>query len=253
MCGIIAFAERGSVAPHLIKGLERLEYRGYDSAGLAVMSDSVIRTCKTTKRVAELEAKYNSAPFYGSVGIGHTRWATHGAPTERNAHPHLSEDGHFAVVHNGIIENYAELKAFLIGKGYTFTSETDSEVAVQLIDYYYDGDPMEAVRLAEAQFVGSYAIRRRLLLHKARSAARAPLQRLCFHRPQLLPSPRCRIRGIQAFSARPAAVARPVYLQCSLLFRTFLYSPPNCRFYAKPPAKYIFYMMPSDKTRAKGA
>lgn len=157
MCGIIAFAERGSVAPHLIKGLERLEYRGYDSAGLAVMSDSVIRTCKTTKRVAELEAKYNSAPFYGSVGIGHTRWATHGAPTERNAHPHLSEDGHFAVVHNGIIENYEALKAELLNEGHVFKSDTDTETIVHLVQKYYRGNFLKAVLNAAKRLEGTFA------------------------------------------------------------------------------------------------
>lgn len=157
MCGIIAFSERGSVAPHLIKGLERLEYRGYDSAGIAVMSDCVIRTCKTTKRVNDLEAKYNAHPFYGGVGIGHTRWATHGAPTETNAHPHLSEDGHFAVVHNGIIENYEALRAELKSEGHFFKSETDTEVIVHLVEKYYNGSFLKAVLAAAKRLTGTFA------------------------------------------------------------------------------------------------
>ena len=160
MCGIVGYIGDKQAAPLLLDGLKKLEYRGYDSAGLAIVGDDEsITVAKERGRLSALyEITNGGEAIRGCVGIGHTRWATHGEPNQINAHPHVSMSGRVALVHNGIIENYAELKAFLIGKGYTFTSETDSEVAVQLIDYYYDGDPMEAVRLAEAQFVGSYAM-----------------------------------------------------------------------------------------------
>ena len=160
MCGIVGYIGDKQAAPLLLDGLKKLEYRGYDSAGLAIVGDDEsITVAKERGRLSALyEITNGGEAIRGCVGIGHTRWATHGEPNRINAHPHVSMSGRVALVHNGIIENYAELKAFLIGKGYTFTSETDSEVAVQLIDYYYDGDPMEAVRLAEAQFVGSYAM-----------------------------------------------------------------------------------------------
>lgn len=160
MCGIVGYIGDKQAAPLLLDGLKKLEYRGYDSAGLAIVgSDESITVAKERGRLSALYEMINGGEaIQGCVGIGHTRWATHGEPNQINAHPHVSSSGRVALVHNGIIENYAELKAFLLGKGYTFTSETDSEVAVQLIDYYYDGDPVRAVRLAEAQFVGSYAM-----------------------------------------------------------------------------------------------
>lgn len=146
----------------LINGLKRLEYRGYDSAGLAVMnSKGVLNAYKETGRVANLEAKIADKDTTGSIGIAHTRWATHGVPNEVNAHPHTSQSGRLAIVHNGIIENYAVIKARLSKMGYIFKSETDTEVLVQLIEYYQKeqcDDLTEAVRLALKQVIGAYAI-----------------------------------------------------------------------------------------------
>ena len=128
MCGIVGFTGAQSAAPLLLDGLKKLEYRGYDSAGLAVMDGQKITVSKVTGRIANLcEKTRDGAGVPGSTGIGHTRWATHGAPTEENAHPHLSNDGRFAVVHNGIIENYMQLRDELIRDGYHFESETDTE------------------------------------------------------------------------------------------------------------------------------
>lgn len=159
MCGIVGYIGPAQAAPLLLDALEKLEYRGYDSAGIATVCNGKIEIAKERGRLSKLsELTRGGQALPGSIGIGHTRWATHGEPNQINSHPHISQSGRITLVHNGIIENYAELKAFLIGKGYTFNSETDSEVAVQLIDHYYNGDPVSAVRQAEAQFVGSYAM-----------------------------------------------------------------------------------------------
>jgi glutamate synthase domain-containing protein 1 len=141
MCGIVGFTGARAAAPVLLGGLERLEYRGYDSAGIAVLHDGAIQVEKVSGRIAKLREKTeDGARVPGSAGIGHTRWATHGAPTDLNAHPHLSNDGRFAVVHNGIIENYLELRKELIRDGYVFQSETDTETIVHLLEKYYNGD-----------------------------------------------------------------------------------------------------------------
>ena len=146
MCGIVGFTGKKNASPYLLEGLERLEYRGYDSAGIAVLSGEGIKISKTVERIKTLkESTDNGETIKGFTGIGHTRWATHGAPCEKNAHPHTSETGKFAVVHNGIIENYLELKAELISEGVTFKSETDTEVVPQLIEKYYKGDFFDAV------------------------------------------------------------------------------------------------------------
>ena len=159
MCGIVGFTGTQPAAPILLDGLKKLEYRGYDSAGIAVMAGGKIRLEKTSGRIANLcELTEDGKNVPGTAGIGHTRWATHGAPTETNAHPHLSNDEKFAVVHNGIIENYAELRRELIGKGYEFVSETDTEVIVHLIERYYKGDFKTAVMKAVARLEGSYAL-----------------------------------------------------------------------------------------------
>lgn len=159
MCGIIGYTGGKQAAKILLNGLERLEYRGYDSSGIAVSGDGKISIIKATGKIAELKAKINSekAPD-GNVGIGHTRWATHGVPCDINSHPHLSEDGAFAIVHNGIIENFAELKAELISHGITFTSDTDSEVIAQLLQYYYNGDILAAIKTVMKRIIGSYAV-----------------------------------------------------------------------------------------------
>lgn len=155
MCGIVAAISSSNVVPVLIEGLNKLEYRGYDSAGLAVLNPSLQRL-RSVGRVAELAAQANgvSAP----IGIAHTRWATHGVPSERNAHPHIS--GRLAVVHNGIIENFAEIKQKLVAKGYVFTSDTDTEAIAHLIVDTLKANPdlFEAARIAIAQLVGAYAI-----------------------------------------------------------------------------------------------
>ncbi|MBO7729461.1 MAG: glutamine--fructose-6-phosphate transaminase (isomerizing) [Lachnospiraceae bacterium] len=159
MCGIVGFTGKQSAAPILLDGLKKLEYRGYDSAGIAVMDQAQIEVVKVTGRIANLcEKTKDGENVPGSCGIGHTRWATHGAPTEENAHPHLSNDGRFAVVHNGIIENYIALREELIKDGYHFESETDTEVIVHLIEMYYEGDMREALIRATNRLRGSYAL-----------------------------------------------------------------------------------------------
>ena len=138
MCGIVGYTGTQNAAPILLEGLKKLEYRGYDSAGIAVVQDNHISVSKVTGRIAGLAEKTDDGKLLpGMTGIGHTRWATHGAPTEPNAHPHTSNNGRFAVVHNGIIENYMDLREELTRKGYHFESETDTEVVVHLIEMYY--------------------------------------------------------------------------------------------------------------------
>ncbi len=160
MCGIIGYAGSEPVTPILLDGLAHLEYRGYDSAGVAVVEqDQSIRVVKSKGRLSVLSDLLDQgAALPGSVGIGHTRWATHGRPSDDNAHPHTSVSGKFAVVHNGIIENYQKLKEFLLEKGVVFTSETDSEVVAQLIEYYYQGDLFQALREVLHRVEGSYAL-----------------------------------------------------------------------------------------------
>ena len=159
MCGIVGFTGSRSAAPVLLKGLGQLEYRGYDSAGIAVLDGGSIRVEKVSGRIAKLcEKTRDGAAVPGVIGIGHTRWATHGAPTDVNAHPHLSNDGRFAIVHNGIIENYLALRDELIADGYVFESETDTETVVHLLEHYYDGDIKAAVMKTAARLEGSYAL-----------------------------------------------------------------------------------------------
>lgn len=159
MCGIIGAVAQRNVVPILLEGLKRLEYRGYDSAGLAVSVDNTLTRVRKPGRVAELEAEVKKQKTHGHLGIAHTRWATHGAPNERNAHPHVSEDS-LAVVHNGIIENHEALRQRLSGMGYSFTSDTDTEVIVHLIHHYYkqEKDLLLATRNAVAELKGAYAI-----------------------------------------------------------------------------------------------
>ncbi len=161
MCGIVGFTGRQAAAPILLEGLKRQEYRGYDSAGIAVIGPEGITLEKTSGRIANLiERTGDGRSMPGTAGIGHTRWATHGAPTDENAHPHLSNDGRFAVVHNGIIENFATLREELVAKGYRFLSETDTEVVVHLIEMYYHdlGDLKTAVLRTTARLEGSYSL-----------------------------------------------------------------------------------------------
>ena len=160
MCGIVGYTgTQAAAAPILLEGLKKLEYRGYDSAGIAVIHDKHILVSKVTGRIAGLAEKTEDGKLLpGMTGIGHTRWATHGAPTEPNAHPHTSNDGRFAVVHNGIIENYLELREELTRKGYHFESETDTEVIVHLLEMYYNGNLKQAVMRTAAQLRGSYAL-----------------------------------------------------------------------------------------------
>ncbi|MBR7101149.1 MAG: glutamine--fructose-6-phosphate transaminase (isomerizing) [Clostridia bacterium] len=159
MCGIVGAVGDEKIIPVLLTGLSKLEYRGYDSAGIAVMDDNGISVLKSKGRLSVLSEKCSGVSFYGSCGIGHTRWATHGEPSEANAHPHLSNDGTVVCVHNGIIENYKEIKEKLIKRGYNFYSSTDTEAAVNLIDYYYKQckDPIGAISGAMAGIKGSYA------------------------------------------------------------------------------------------------
>ena len=163
MCGIVGFTGKHSAAPILLDGLSKLEYRGYDSAGLAVRDGTTpVQIVKAKGRLKALEEKTDCGrALPGDCGIGHTRWATHGEPSEENAHPHCSDDGNVVAVHNGIIENYQELREKLLRKGYTFYSSTDTEVAVKLIDYYYKKyahTPVDAINHAMVRIRGSYAL-----------------------------------------------------------------------------------------------
>ena len=163
MCGIVGFTGKHQAAPILLDGLSKLEYRGYDSAGIAVRNDSedaiVVKAKGKLKNLSEKTD--DGKAVKGTCGIGHTRWATHGEPSELNAHPHTSDDGNVVGVHNGIIENYQELKEKLLKKGYTFYSQTDTEVAIKLVDYYYKkylGTPVDAINHAMVRIRGSYAL-----------------------------------------------------------------------------------------------
>jgi len=161
MCGIVGYIGREQAAPILLEGLSRLEYRGYDSAGVAVCAEKTgtLSVHKAKGRLQVLsDLLQGGAAVEGTVGIGHTRWATHGAPSDVNSHPQVSQSGRIAVVHNGIVENYGELKAFLMEKGVTFTSETDTEVVAQLIEYFYRGDILDAVGRVLHRIKGAYAL-----------------------------------------------------------------------------------------------
>jgi glutamine---fructose-6-phosphate transaminase (isomerizing) len=158
MCGIVGYVGPKKVAPLLLEGLKRLEYRGYDSAGLAIMNGKGVETRKVAGKISRLESLVSAKPISGTLGIGHTRWATHGAPTEVNAHPHVDEKHEFAVVHNGIIENASSLRRKLEDLGHVFTSETDTEVLVHLIEAAFDGSLEDAVIEALHQVEGAYGI-----------------------------------------------------------------------------------------------
>ncbi|MBT8100559.1 MAG: glutamine--fructose-6-phosphate transaminase (isomerizing), partial [Gammaproteobacteria bacterium] len=160
MCGIVGAVAEKNIVPVLVEGLRRLEYRGYDSAGVAVVdSNNAIGLCRTVGKVSELENKLSNNPLDGRIGVAHTRWATHGGVTEANAHPHLSGD-RVAVIHNGIIENFQPIKDEMLALGYKFDSETDTEVAAHLIHHYLDQgmDLVEAVGKAVERFQGAYAL-----------------------------------------------------------------------------------------------
>ena len=160
MCGIVGYVGKDEAAPILLDGLSRLEYRGYDSAGVAVYGAA--EGMQVEKAKGRLQVLYDmvqgGATLHGTIGVGHTRWATHGAPSDVNSHPQVSENGRFAVVHNGIIENYAELREFLQSEGVQFVSDTDTEVAAQLLEYYYQGDLLDAVVRTLHTIRGAYAL-----------------------------------------------------------------------------------------------
>ncbi|MDH3209068.1 MAG: glutamine--fructose-6-phosphate transaminase (isomerizing) [Burkholderiaceae bacterium] len=166
MCGIVGAVSRRNIVPVLVEGLKRLEYRGYDSCGVAVHQNGELRRARSTSRVAELDTQVRSDGVEGGTGIAHTRWATHGAPAVHNAHPHFSHGpgnkpqswGRIALVHNGIIENHDELRAELTAAGYNFDSQTDTEVIAHLVDRLYDGDLLVAVQRATARLRGAYAV-----------------------------------------------------------------------------------------------
>ncbi len=159
MCGIVGFTGTRKAAPVLIDGLRRLEYRGYDSAGIAVADGERINVAKVKGYVKNLsDMTHDGADIEGCLGVGHTRWATHGAPNDINAHPHMSADGRFAVVHNGIIENYAALRSELTARGVKFLSDTDTEVVAHLLELYYDGDAKRAFMKTAARLEGSYSL-----------------------------------------------------------------------------------------------
>ena len=158
MCGIVGYVGEHEAAPVLLDGLSKLEYRGYDSAGMAVFDGNEIEVVKAKGRLRVLsELTHDGATMHGTIGIGHTRWATHGEPSDVNAHPHMNKAGTIAVVQNGIIENYEKIKDRLTKKGYEFVSETDTECAAHLLDYYYKGNPLEAIEKIMHRIEGSYA------------------------------------------------------------------------------------------------
>ena len=159
MCGIVGYVGDKQAAPILLEGLAKLEYRGYDSAGIAVNFDNKLDVIKAKGRLSVLSEKIDGGKAVkGTMGIGHTRWATHGEPSDTNAHPHLSKSGKFAVVHNGIIENYLKLRAYLEAKGFEFISETDTEVVAHLFEYYYNGDILDTMIKVINKVNGSYAM-----------------------------------------------------------------------------------------------
>ncbi|MEO8487119.1 MAG: glutamine--fructose-6-phosphate aminotransferase, partial [Betaproteobacteria bacterium] len=168
MCGIVGAVSSRNIVPILVEGLKRLEYRGYDSCGVAVWQDGNLRRTRSTDRVAELDALVQRDGVDGSTGIAHTRWATHGAPAVHNAHPHFSHGsgadaiasrpGRVAVVHNGIVENHEALREKLEARGYVFASQTDTEVIAHLVDLHYEGDLFDAVKRAALELQGAYAI-----------------------------------------------------------------------------------------------
>ena len=158
MCGIVAYIGRREATPILIEGLKRLDYRGYDSAGVAVIRSGQMLTRRAVGRIAALEQRVGGELDGATIGMAHTRWATHGAPTEDNAHPHRDASGRLALVHNGIIENYRVLKQFLSGEGYSFDSETDTEVLAKLVGHFYQGNLEEAVRKALREVRGTFGI-----------------------------------------------------------------------------------------------
>lgn len=158
MCGIMGYVGGQDAAPIIVDGLRRLEYRGYDSAGVAIHDGSALTVTKAEGKLARLAAALDGQPLSGTCGIGHTRWATHGVPSDRNAHPHTDPGGEIVVVHNGIIENFLALKEALLDEGAAFTSETDTEVLAHLIAHEYDGDLLEAVRRAVGRAEGAYAL-----------------------------------------------------------------------------------------------
>lgn len=159
MCGIVGYIGKAQAAPILLDGLAKLEYRGYDSAGISIFDGENIQTVKTKGKIKDLrELTHNGTDLAGTVGIGHTRWATHGEPSDANSHPHVNASETIAVVHNGIIENYLELKKRLLAKGYIFQSETDTEVVTLLLDYYFDGDLLKTLSKVMSRIEGSYAL-----------------------------------------------------------------------------------------------
>ena len=158
MCGIIGYVGTKNAVPIIVDGLKRLEYRGYDSAGIAIYGEDGFKIAKQKGRLTALEAALKAHPIKGYMGIGHTRWATHGEPSDINSHPHVGKESKIAIVHNGIIENYKQLKARLEKKGVTFASETDSEVIAQLAEYYYNGDLLDTVIKVTNALEGSYAL-----------------------------------------------------------------------------------------------
>lgn len=158
MCGIVGYVGNREASPILVEGLSKLEYRGYDSAGVAILQNGEVTVKRYKGRLKNLEDNLKNEPIKGTIGIGHTRWATHGEPSDSNSHPHSNEGETISVVHNGIIENYIKLREWLTSKGYKFYSETDTEVIPNLIDYYYKGDLFEAITKAITKMEGSYAI-----------------------------------------------------------------------------------------------
>src|SRR5574344_2720252 len=166
MCGIIAYIGKRNASEVLIKGLKRLEYRGYDSAGIAISNDDKIEIYKCKGKVEDLEKIINSKNIEANVGIGHTRWATHGVPSDENAHPHQSMNGYFTVIHNGIIENYNELKRFLLDRNYHFKGETDTEILANLFEYLYlenksiypDFSPIVAIKTVLHGIIVAYGL-----------------------------------------------------------------------------------------------
>ncbi len=158
MCGIVGYIGDKNSLPFLLNGLERLEYRGYDSAGVAVLNSGSVDYIKSKGRLDVLKKKTAEENISGNVGIGHTRWATHGAPLDKNSHPHISANGKIAIVHNGIIENYLSLKSSLTENGFTFSSDTDSEVIAHLLELNYNGDMLDAISRTVSRLIGSFAL-----------------------------------------------------------------------------------------------